>query len=480
MFSQPKRNIGGLWGALVLMVALTIGCSPVGDTGSSPTNTPEEVMLPPPTASTANAPTSTSQPTATMVLNDALPTSQIVEGVDPAQNSPTPQVIADAARVLVRSEVSGEVIGDGTITLYAPGQVSGGNSLRVELELGLDNLYITPTPAGAVTRFPVTRITSTPRAFNTDGTPIPTPTERVVVAQERGGLFYQRMGATLTCPPESFIGCDDERSADDTQLITANTTTFTWLLNAPDELRGVQNLQIELWLTERNIDGELEYITAFSQPFAVEVVAPGGSGMSIDPRWIIIGGFLLIMLIGITVGVVLQRNNPNAIDDDAETVKLRAPVVAKPRSSKPPKPPAPTKPKVFISYRRAPSWSVARSVADRLADYGADVFLDVDDINEGRFAEVLQNAIETCDYFVPILAPETLESRWVVREIAAAMQHDKVIIPLVTNNFSFYSAELPEDIKDLSGHNAIKLLPEYFEEAVDRLAVRFMGLESKQ
>jgi hypothetical protein len=135
-----------------------------------------------------------------------------------------------------------------------------------------------------------------------------------------------------------------------------------------------------------------------------------------------------------------------------------------------------TKPKVFISYRRRPSWVTARAVANALEARGADVFLDVDDINEGRFADVLEQAIAECDYFLVVLAPNTLESKWVRREIKRAMEQDKVIIPLVTDDFSFYGADLPDGLEELASHNAVKVLPEYFEEAMDRIATRFINM----
>jgi hypothetical protein len=383
--------------------------------------------------------------------------------------TPTPLVIADAARVQVRSDVSGEIIGAGTITLYAPDVAAPGQSVRIELELALDDLYITPTPAGGVTVIPVTRVTATPRAFNAQGTPIPTPTERVAVAGESGAPFYQRMGASLFCPPGSFVGCDDERDVRDAQLVSTNFTSFTWLLRPSEEVMGVQDMRVELWITAENLDGDIEFIPQFTHDFTLEItdVTPGNNTRT--AQLLIFGGFVTVILLGIGIGVLVQRGRAPTDDLDGETIKI------------PPVPGAATaKPKVFISYRRRPSWSVARSVANGLEARGADVFLDVDDINEGRFADVLQRAIENCDYFVPIIGPETLESKWVKREIEEAMRLDKPIIPLVTDGFSFYGADLPPELAGLSDHNAIKVLPEFFEEAVDRLATRFLKLEVKR
>ena len=385
-----------------------------------------------------DSPTDTSEPT-----EAALPTSM-----------PQPTIIADA-RLQIRDRVSGEIFGDGRISLYAPDVVTPGQSVRVELELNLANLYITPTPAGAITAFPVpTRITATPPTHNSLGTPLPSPSPRFPIHEESGVQFYQRMGASLFCPPNSFMGCSSERTLAQAKIVTTTTTRYSWLLTQQTGAIGVQNLNVELWAVFNNLDGELEYVTQWEHPFTIEIVTETGSSSRL---WSIL--LVAAVILAGVVGVVVYR-------------------VARPYQSKvfgSNK----NKPKVFISYRRQPSWSLARSVATSLERRGADVFLDVDDINEGRFSEILQKAIEDADYFVPILTPETLESKWVRREIELAIKLKKTIIPLTTEGFNFYAADLPEDLQELSSHNAITVTPEFFEEAIDRLAKRFLKLGDK-
>jgi hypothetical protein len=370
-----------------------------------------------------------------------------------AQNVDEPIIIADA-RLQIRDNVSGGIFGDGTISLYAPDVVTQNQTVRIELELNMANLYITPTPAGALTVFPApTRITATPRAFNSLGTPLPTPTERFPIHEESGIQFYRRMGASLYCPPDSFSGCNGEPQLSQAKIVTTTVTLYSWLLNQRVDVSGIQDMRLELWIPETNLDGSVEFVTQWEHPFTIEIVSE--SAAPTLPLWVVAGGFVIIVIIAGGIGLFMTRRKPQSKRFDPLNT---------------------TKPKVFISYRRQPSWSLARSVAKFLEKRGADVFLDVDDINEGRFAEMIQEAVEQCDYFVPILAPTTLESTWVRREIEAAIQLNKTIVPLTTDNFDFYAANLPDNLRELSSHNAITVTPEYFDEALERLATRFLKL----
>lgn len=136
----------------------------------------------------------------------------------------------------------------------------------------------------------------------------------------------------------------------------------------------------------------------------------------------------------------------------------------------------PQKPTVFISYRRQPSDDLARFLYDRLQLAGADVFFDREAINGGRFAAILEREIISRDYFLVILAPDTLESEWVRREIATALRHsDKVSLIPVTVGFSLGSAPLPEEIAELVEYDAIQYEREYADASVERV-VKAIGL----
>ena len=63
------------------------------------------------------------------------------------------------------------------------------------------------------------------------------------------------------------------------------------------------------------------------------------------------------------------------------------------------------------------------------------------------------------------------------KEIAFALEQKKTIIPLLSEGYSFDAGTVPAEIKDISSHNAITILPEFYEAAVERLARRFIKLE---
>jgi hypothetical protein len=128
----------------------------------------------------------------------------------------------------------------------------------------------------------------------------------------------------------------------------------------------------------------------------------------------------------------------------------------------------PAKPSVFISYRRQPAADLARYIHHRLTTHRYDVFLDVETINGGRFANIIQQEIISRDVFVVILTPETLQSEWVVREIKTALDSQKPIIPLAAQGFSF-GVPLADEIKDLSDYDAIRWDNDFADTAFERL-----------
>lgn len=354
-------------------------------------------------------------------------------------------VVLDTIRIEVRSNVSQRVVGRGTVTVYAPANIPRGNSDVVRLSLALDSFN--PPENAEIIRI---RPTITPVSDI-----VPTPLNPVVSASV--GAVYDRMGATLLCVETIFAGCGEKPSRP--VLPDQQEVTFLWTLTALEGARGSHPLSLELWYPVENLDGSVEQISALATPLTFSISVTNGLSLAaiITNPLVIASGFIGVMLLGIVGGFILSRPNNNHADTPHNNHKNAHPYI-------------------FISYRRDPSWSVARTLANTLETRGARVFLDVDDINEGRFADVLQKAIADCDYFVPILSPTTLDSKWVQREIQTAIELKKSIIPLVTDDFSFYGVNLPAGLEELSSHNAIKVTPEFFEEAIDRLASRFIGL----
>jgi hypothetical protein len=141
---------------------------------------------------------------------------------------------------------------------------------------------------------------------------------------------------------------------------------------------------------------------------------------------------------------------------------------------------------VFVSYRREPAAAWAGRVADRLrSHFGARmVFIDLVDLRPGAdFPVEIEETIRGADAFIAVIDPQWTDGRdrlngpklfreddWVRKEIAAALHHDRVVIPVLVDRAQMPdAASLPPDISDLAHRNAIELSPTNFESDVGRL-----------
>jgi hypothetical protein len=348
------------------------------------------------------------------------------------------------------------LIGDGTARVYYPDSADYPQTARVELELRLDNRYITPTPAGSITPFPVTQMTSTPSLAK------PTPTPRISKYDATGLEVYQRMGASLICLAASFEGCDAVEDPQKAKIISVNSANnWSWIIKPKAEVSGLQDLRLELWTLRTVNDQPEQAFVVWDYPFQIAVNAPSDAGQIIrDNLGAIVGAaVIVVVLIGAGYVVWRRKNMPETGTGRSQGG------TSQPR----------VKPKVFISYRRKVGWVTARTIHDNLTSRGADVFIDVDDINEGRFEEIITKAIENSDYFVLVLAPGTLESEWVVKEALHALAHHKKIIPVLVDGFDLYKDQLPDELQGIKSHNALNLTPEFFDAGIERLA-KFVGL----
>jgi hypothetical protein len=353
---------------------------------------------------------------------------------DVAEAQPT-QIASIPLQIIDRSGIA---VGDGSLRVYHQNEVRYPNTTRVELELRFDNRYITATPFSSdVTVVPVATSTLSPS---------PTPRDAQVVVPNQP--FFQRMGASLLCAPNSFEGCDTPGYIpEQAQLLRYSGTSWTWLLSPSRDLTVDHDLTIQLWRVVE-VEGEEQAVVEREIPFTLRVLAANATEE---------GQSLLLALAGVGVALGLVGGG----------------VFLWQRRSKPAV--AHTTPRIFISYRRNATWAAARSLHDTLAARGADVFIDVDDINEGRFEEIIKDAIEAADYFILVLSPQTLESEWVVKETTYALEHGKRIIPVLVDGFDLYRYPLPEALRKITSHNAVTLTPEFFKAGIDRIA-EFVGL----
>ena len=91
---------------------------------------------------------------------------------------------------------------------------------------------------------------------------------------------------------------------------------------------------------------------------------------------------------------------------------------------------------VFISYRQdATGKAFARSLRQELTHHGYDVFLVVDCVDAGQWADQIITQVPKRAHFLLLLTPGALdrcanEDDWVRRELLSAVQHRRNIVPV--------------------------------------------------
>lgn len=180
---------------------------------------------------------------------------------------------------------------------------------------------------------------------------------------------------------------------------------------------------------------------------------------------------LIIFLFSIGVGVLIFW-----LFARARAAKMQPPTLQ--REEQPPKPQREEQERetkgVFISYRRDESAGYAGRIADSFQEhFGEDkVFLDIDSIEPGLdFAEAIERAVGSCEVLVSVIGRNWLTASdaagrkrlenpddYVRREIAAALQRNIRVIPVLIQGASMPSAdELPNDLAPLARRNAFEL-----------------------
>ena len=143
--------------------------------------------------------------------------------------------------------------------------------------------------------------------------------------------------------------------------------------------------------------------------------------------------------------------------------------------------------KIFVSYRREDAAADARGIFERLGRaFGAsNVFMDVDRLMAGqRFERELDQALGQCDVLTAVVG-----SRWMAlldecasqgrrdyvrEEIAAALQRDVVVVPVLVGREASMSSlpsaqDLPENIRDLVAFQKVNVAHESFRRDTDDL-----------
>ena len=119
----------------------------------------------------------------------------------------------------------------------------------------------------------------------------------------------------------------------------------------------------------------------------------------------------------------------------------------------------PMKYDVFISYRREGGSEFARSVKAELERKNYSVFLDFDELKDGKFDERILEAIAEAPVFLFILSSHSLdrcvnEDDWVRKEIEHAYSLGKHIIPVNKDgDFGHLPEGLPEPLVTIFATN---------------------------
>lgn len=140
----------------------------------------------------------------------------------------------------------------------------------------------------------------------------------------------------------------------------------------------------------------------------------------------------------------------------------------------------------FISYRRTDdSWALA--IFQDLNQHGYDVFIDYDGIASGDFEIVILENIRARAHFLVLLTPTALErcgdpEDWMRREIEAALDSRRNIVPLMLKDFDFgtraIASQLTGRLAELKKYNGLKIPgAAFFSSQMGRLRNKFLNVE---
>src|SRR5271166_1720246 len=139
---------------------------------------------------------------------------------------------------------------------------------------------------------------------------------------------------------------------------------------------------------------------------------------------------------------------------------------------------------VFISYRRTNvPWALA--ISQSLTHHGYDVFFDFTGLASGDFESVILDNIHSRAHFLVVLTPSALDrcgdpGDWLRREIEAALDNKRNIVPLMLEGFDFgtptIANQLTGKLASLRKFNAMTLSAEYFDAAMEKLRNKFLNV----
>ena len=140
---------------------------------------------------------------------------------------------------------------------------------------------------------------------------------------------------------------------------------------------------------------------------------------------------------------------------------------------------------VFVSYRRTDeAWALP--IFQDLTQHGYDVFIDYDGIASGNFETIILENIRARAHFLVLLTPTALErctdpKDWMRREIEAALDSRRNIVPVMLEGFDFSKSDIAGQLtgelaalKELNGLEIPKA--RFFSSEMERLRTRFLNV----
>jgi TIR domain len=141
---------------------------------------------------------------------------------------------------------------------------------------------------------------------------------------------------------------------------------------------------------------------------------------------------------------------------------------------------------VFVSYRRTDeSWALA--IFQDLTQHGYDVFIDYDGIASGNFETAILENIRARAHFLVLLTPTALDrcgdtKDWMRREIEAALDSQRNIVPLMLAGFDFgkpaIADQLTGKLAELKKYNGLEIpKAKFFSSEMGRLRNKFLNVQ---
>lgn len=130
----------------------------------------------------------------------------------------------------------------------------------------------------------------------------------------------------------------------------------------------------------------------------------------------------------------------------------------------------------FISYRRSEDGVLAQWLKLMIEKIGdKTIFLDLDNINQGRFDDRILKVIKDTHNFILLLSNKSLDrcvnnDDWLSIEINQALKSKSNIIPIMIDDFVFpQKNELTEDLIEISKFNGIKYSLLHSEDVIRKI-----------